>query len=584
MQNKTSLILLLLLPLFTHAQEMWINEIHYDNASSDVGEFVEVVIQGTPSPEELSKIEVVFYNGDGGGVYLDFNETHPLGMFDFGTSNNGYSIYSMFIAGIQNGAPGGDGMALVNDGTVIEFISYEGEITATDGPALGMVSTVIGVFEPSNTPVDQSLQLVGIGNQARLFTWQAPTTNTKGEINVGQTFGDGPPLVKSIFPSDNAVDVGNTTPVQIQFSEPVNTSSSSFVVVCNGPGAATPIDIAIDNSMLNFTLTPSAGSEWTNNTNCVVTLDASLISDIDGAPHQLDGDANGTGGDDYVFSFNVASDDLPIVSNTVPLEGAILILPDFTVTIDFSESVDITSNGVTMSCTDGSNFTGPSASNTSSYVLTPATVALGAFCTITLVSSEITDVTGPSLSQLDGNNDGVAGGNYSFTFAILEPFAEIHEIQGSGASSPITDDFIRTQENVVTAVTSAGFFMQTPEDVMPIRDDENIDTSNGIFVYTNDATTSIPAINIGDKVSLRGQVIEFRGLTEIILVSSLTVNSTMNDLPEAIEFDASTPSPNPESDNRSCAREFECYEGMLVNVANGIANTGTQFFANVQLA
>jgi len=126
--------------------------------------------------------------------------------------------------------------------------------------------------------------------------------------------------------------------------------------------------------------------------------------------------------------------------------------------------------------------------------------------------------------------------------------------------------------------TPTGFYMQTPEDVMPVRDDLDVDTSNGIFVYLGDATASIPAINIGDKVSLRGQVIEFKGLTEIILISSLTVNSTMNALPVAIEFDSNTPSPNPESNNRSCAREFECYEGMLVNVASGIANTGTQKF------
>jgi hypothetical protein len=50
-------------------------------------------------------------------------------------------------------------MALVDAaGAVIEFLSYEGTHTATDGPAAGMTSTDLGVFEPSTTPVGRSLQ------------------------------------------------------------------------------------------------------------------------------------------------------------------------------------------------------------------------------------------------------------------------------------------------------------------------------------------------------------------------------------------------------------------------------------------
>ena len=48
--------------------------------------------------------------------------------------------------GIQNGSP--DGIALVDaSGAVMQFLSYEGTLTAVGGPADGLTSTDIGVSE-----------------------------------------------------------------------------------------------------------------------------------------------------------------------------------------------------------------------------------------------------------------------------------------------------------------------------------------------------------------------------------------------------------------------------------------------------
>ena len=63
----------------------------------------------------------------------------------------GFGAVSEAISGIQNGSP--DGIALVNGSTVLEFISYEGTFTATNGPATGMTSTDVGVSEPTSSPV-----------------------------------------------------------------------------------------------------------------------------------------------------------------------------------------------------------------------------------------------------------------------------------------------------------------------------------------------------------------------------------------------------------------------------------------------
>jgi hypothetical protein len=58
---------------------------------------------------------------------------------------NGYNCFALFLI-YKNGSP--DGIALVNpSGKVIQFLSYEGSFTATNGPALGMTSTDIGVSE-----------------------------------------------------------------------------------------------------------------------------------------------------------------------------------------------------------------------------------------------------------------------------------------------------------------------------------------------------------------------------------------------------------------------------------------------------
>ena len=135
----------------------FINEIHYDNDGSDSGEFVEIVL-GPGYVGALSDIELVLYNGNGGASY---GSSHMLDSFTLGTTTaSGHQVFSKLISGIQNGSP--DGMALVVDGVVSEFISYEGSFTATNGIADTMVSTDVGASQNSNEPVGtNAIGLVG---------------------------------------------------------------------------------------------------------------------------------------------------------------------------------------------------------------------------------------------------------------------------------------------------------------------------------------------------------------------------------------------------------------------------------------
>ncbi|TQV73830.1 PKD domain-containing protein [Aliikangiella marina] len=160
------------------AFDAWINEFHYDNASTDVGEFIEIA---GPAGADLAGWSLVLYNGRNGAQY---NTVDLSGVFaDEGT---GFGSISFAIAGIQNGSP--DGFALVDsNGTVAQFLSYEGSFVAIDGVASGMTSEDVGVSEASSTPIGQSLQLIGTGMTYTDFTWQGASDESPGLINVGQT-------------------------------------------------------------------------------------------------------------------------------------------------------------------------------------------------------------------------------------------------------------------------------------------------------------------------------------------------------------------------------------------------------------
>ncbi|OYZ84761.1 MAG: hypothetical protein B7Y07_12250, partial [Halothiobacillus sp. 24-54-40] len=161
------------------ATPVFLNEIHYDNAGTDVGEAVEIA---GPAGTDLTGWSLVLYNGNDGKNY----KTYPLSgtLADSGT---GFGFFAVNTPNIQNGAP--DGLALINaTNQVVQFLSYEGVLTAADGPAVGMTSVDIGVLETTND-AGTSLQLKGTGAVYEDFTWAEPASDTFGFVNQAQSFG-----------------------------------------------------------------------------------------------------------------------------------------------------------------------------------------------------------------------------------------------------------------------------------------------------------------------------------------------------------------------------------------------------------
>jgi uncharacterized protein len=148
-----------------------LNEFHYDNAGSDVGEFIEV---RTTAGGDASGLLVELYNGSGGAVYGTLTTATATVTTD---DTHDYYVWNLPANGLQNGAP--DGIALSNDGTLVEFLSYEGSFSAVDGAAEGTISTSIGVAESGTDAPGLSLQRNDDG------TWRAPETSTSGTANGG---------------------------------------------------------------------------------------------------------------------------------------------------------------------------------------------------------------------------------------------------------------------------------------------------------------------------------------------------------------------------------------------------------------
>jgi len=169
---------------FVNSSNVFISELHYDNVGTDADEFVEV---SGPAGTNLSGYTLLLYNGNGGASY-----TPTLNLS--GTLSNqggtGYGALAFDAVGLQNGAP--DGIALLGPGGVlIEFLSYEGVFTATNGFASGVGSTDIGVAEEPAPALGQTLARTGNGNLNLDLTWTGPAPGTKGALNFSPG-GTGP--------------------------------------------------------------------------------------------------------------------------------------------------------------------------------------------------------------------------------------------------------------------------------------------------------------------------------------------------------------------------------------------------------
>ncbi|NND75510.1 MAG: ExeM/NucH family extracellular endonuclease [Ilumatobacter sp.] len=475
---------------------VFINEIHYDNTGTDAGEAIEVA---GPAGTDLTGWSIVLYNGSN---QMTYNTSALSGTIPNQQAGFGTVVVSYPVNGIQNGPA--DGIALVDGGaTVVEFLSYEGSLTAVDGPASGMTSVDIGVSESSATLVGESLQLVGSGSMGGDFSWAAAQPHTFGAVNTGQTFSSsGPPAPGVGDLVVNEIDYDQPGTDTAEFVEIKNTTTGTLdltgvdLVLVNGSGGGATIYQTI---AMSGTLTAGDYLVVCSNFATVVNCDNDAVSSIqNGAPDAV-----------AIVLGSTVLDTVSYEGNTgAPYtEGSGSGLEDDS---DAGESIS--------RCDDGVDTNQNNVDFAGSRPITPG-----------------------------ATND----------CEIPPPTIEfIHDVQGSGSSVAITGDV--TVQGIVTALFERddaldAFFLQEED----LDADLDPSTSEGIYVFCRGGC---PAVSAGDQVTVTGEAEEFFGMSQIDMAfgsGTAVIESSGNPLPTAVAVDL------PASGSTVDEATFENIEGML---------------------
>ena len=187
-------------------------------------------------------------------------------------------------------------------------------------------------------------------------------------------------------------------------------------------------------------------------------------------------------------------DSAPVVSGTSPAGGASSVALNVNVTITFSEAVAVGASWYAITCgTSGAHASTVSGGPTE-FRLDPTTDFVGSeTCTVTVFAAQVTD------QDTNDPPDNMAA-NFVLSFSTIAPATRIHTIQGASHISPLAGTLVLNVPGIVTARSGNGFWIQDP------APDANPATSEAIFVFTGSA----PAVAVGDSVSAKGTVQEFR--------------------------------------------------------------------------
>jgi len=499
-----------------------INEIDYDQPSTDTAEFIELKNVGT-ADVDLTGVSVQLINGNGDSTYNTFvlpSQTLGAGEYFVICANPSNTPRCDLDVSpnsnlIQNGAP--DAAAIFFADTVIDAVSYEGDVlSVVEISGVGLAdSGSIEFVSISRFPDSVDTNQNNVDLSLRCTTPGKPNS-----ADAADCPDPVPPLVINEIHADPAADISGDA----NKDGSRDSTGDEFVEIVNASAVA--LDIS------GWTLADGFSVRHTFPPGSVIQSQCAVVVFGGGVPMGEFGRATVQTASGGSLGLNNGGD-------TVTINDGI---EDVVSTGYGSEGGD------NQSLTRDPDLFGPEP-------LVKHTIAAGSGGAL---YSPGTRVDG---SQFDGCPKIPVG-----TF-------EIFEIQGAGSASPYAGLAVITEGNVVTAVAPNGFAMQTPD----YRTDVDHDTSDGIFVFTG----SVPTVAVGDLVNVTGEIEEFFGFTEFTKIQDLKVIGA-EALPTPVTFDATTPSPDPT--NPSCAIEYECYEGMLVEITDGSVTGPNQRFGSDPVA
>jgi predicted extracellular nuclease len=211
-----------------------------------------------------------------------------------------------------------------------------------------------------------------------------------------------------------------------------------------------------------------------------------------------------------------SGDAAPAVGSTVPPDGGTDAARVGNITVNFTEPVAVSGSWFSISCATSGTHTATVSGSTLSFVLDPDTdFTANELCTVTIIAAGITDI------DTDDPPDGMAADHvFSFTTADValcgDPATRIHDIQGSGTSTPVAGTVVSIEGVVVGDYQGTGQFGGYYVQEEDVDADADPATSEGIFVFN----TSSP-VAVGDLVRVRGTAGEFSGLTQLSSVTEV---------------------------------------------------------------
>ena len=310
------------------------------------------------------------------------------------------SPYAFFFADLDGTVPGVDTLYVADDAIGIQKYSlvsdswtlngvvgvdaddYRGLTGAVSGTTVRLYATRKGSFD-----ADGGGELVSLvddtgynGTITAVPTLLATAATNMAFRGVAIAPTDNLPTVSSTDPANSTSNVAINTNITVKFSESVTAPAGAFTLMC---GAANQ-SFGLSSNGADFILNPD--NNLPLDTDCVLTVTASMVTDLDGTANAMVGD--------YSATFHTTADAHPSVASTVPLTAATNVAVENDISVTFNEDVTTSAAAFTILC-DSVNQTFAFSGSGASYTLNPdSNLPFSQSCTVTVLASQVTDLDG----------------------------------------------------------------------------------------------------------------------------------------------------------------------------------------------
>jgi predicted extracellular nuclease len=372
-----------------------------------------------------------------------------------------------------------------------------------------------------------------------------------------------------------AQGIGGTTSLptpDVVDADPINVSGTGGKVAvvtsttglgCNGSSTpCTPAQLALIKDLVGWdgaNFYEMAAAPATTNTTAILRL-SNGCSETDNNASDFAASAPTPRNTASPLNSCSAVDAAPEVTDTFPVNGATDFPINANLSVTFSEPVNVTSSWFTLVC----SVSGPSGVTTT-YSGGPTTFALdpsislttGESCTLTVLASQVSDQDANDPPDNMAINFTVGFSPFDVCSASYTP---IYAIQGSGLSTPIPGTV--TTKGVVVGdfegtSSQGGFYIQDS------TGDGNLETSDGIFVYTGNADL----VSVGQVVRVTGYARERFNQTTL---NGSNSNSSAVPAANVVQCGTGSVAATDVYLPFTSADEPERYEGMLVRLPQSL--------------